>query len=80
MLTQDNVWKSASSKYLCFSDPLRYTYLHHVYVYIRALVGTGATGAFAPINIEQWVHAPVLKRVIEFLSAVKVRKTLSSFK
>ena len=41
-----------------------------------ALVGTGAAGVFAPIIIEHWVHAPVLKRVIEFLSAVKVRKNL----
>ena len=31
----------------------------------RALVGTGAAGAFAPVNFKQRVHAPVLKRVVE---------------
>ena len=41
----------------------------------RAVVGTGAAGAFAPVDFKQWVHAPVLKRVAEFLNVTKVRKS-----
>ena len=41
----------------------------------RDLVGTGAAGAFAPVDFKQWVHAPVLKRVAEFLNVTKVRKS-----
>ena len=35
------------------------------YYLIRALVGTGAAGVFAPVNFKERVHAPVLKRVAE---------------
>ena len=41
----------------------------------RDLVGTGAAGAFAPVDFKQWVHAPVLKWVAEFLNVTKVRKS-----
>ena len=41
----------------------------------RDLVGTGAAGAFAPVDFKQWVHAPVLKRGAECLNVTKVRKS-----
>ena len=42
----------------------------------RALVGMGAAGVFAPINSKQWMHAPVFKRVEEFLSDTMIEKGL----
>ena len=33
----------------------------------RVVVGAGAVGAFAPVNFMQQVHAPILKRLVEFL-------------
>ena len=42
----------------------------------RAVVGTGAAGAIAPVNFKQRVHAPVLKRVVECFSNTKSRKSL----
>ena len=49
--------------------------MEYVKIY-RAVVGTGAAGAFAPVNFRQRVHAPVLKKVVELLSNTKVRKSL----
>ena len=37
---------------------------------------TGAVGAFAPVNFMQQVHAPILKRLVEFFNNTKLRKSL----
>ena len=34
------------------------------------------TGAFAPVNFNQWVHASVLIRIVEVYSDIKIRKSL----
>ena len=41
-----------------------------------ALVGTGAAGAFAPVNFKQGVHVPVFKRLFELFSITMLRKSL----
>ena len=43
---------------------------------VGVVVGTGAAGAFVPVNFRQRVHAPFLKKVIEFFSSIKLRKSL----
>ena len=47
-------------------------------MYARAVVGTGAAGAFAPFNFRQWVHAPVLKRLFELLDITNAKKKSGS--